>query len=189
MKHLSDSTLALYAGRDLGLLARWRAERHLAVCETCRQEVEEYTDLREALPELAEMPDLHWNRMAAEMKANIRLGLAAGECVKDARPASRERTSLFGPRALISYASITALLVASVLLERPAPKMPLPDETAVVLRATPGAIEWNGGGRGLSLLHQPGSDVTVLVDARGSVRAGYVDEETGYVTINKVYAQ
>src|SRR5512133_2221986 len=106
MSHPSEATLALYAGRDLGWFARRRTERHLAGCEHCQREVEAYQSLRSVLPDLSEVPDLHWNRMAAEMKANIRLGLAAGECVRE--PASERYPRLFGSRALVSYASIAA---------------------------------------------------------------------------------
>ena len=46
MNHPTDATLALYAGDDLGLLARWRTERHVARCERCREEVDVYSDIR-----------------------------------------------------------------------------------------------------------------------------------------------
>ena len=39
MTHLSPQVRALYAGRDLGQWARWRAERHLAVCADCRPQL------------------------------------------------------------------------------------------------------------------------------------------------------
>jgi hypothetical protein len=188
MNHPSEATLALYAGRDLGFVAQWRTGRHLAGCGRCRSEVEVYAELREALPELGALPDLHWNRLAAEMKANIRLGLAAGECVRESRAASHGR-SLFGSRALVSYASIAALLVASLLLERPVPKVSRANSAEVVLRGTSGGIELKEGGRTLSLLHRRATDVTVMVDAQGSVNSRYVDAETGYVTINNIYAQ
>ena len=57
------------------------------------------------------------------MKANIRLGLAAGECVRNDRAAAGEPISWLGTRALVAYASIAALVTASVLLERPAPRL------------------------------------------------------------------
>ena len=85
MKHPDEATLALHAGGDLGLIARWRTNRHLSRCERCREEVAAFQGLREVLPDLAEMPEVPWNRLAAEMKANIRLGLAAGECVEASR--------------------------------------------------------------------------------------------------------
>ena len=189
MNHPSDATLALYAGRDLGFFATWRTERHLAGCERCRREVENYDEMREILPELGELPALHWNRLAVEMKANIRLGLAAGECVREPERERVSRRSLFSSRALVSYASIAALLVAGLLLERPLPKTTARDAAEVVLRATPNGIELKEGGRALSLLHRRATDVTYLVGAQGSMRSRYVDAETGYVTINNVYAQ
>src|SRR5271169_6208843 len=81
MKHPNEGTLALHAGGDLGLVAGWRTERHLAKCDRCRDSLAAFSELREVLPELAEIPEVPWNRLAAEMRANIRLGLAAGECV------------------------------------------------------------------------------------------------------------
>lgn len=189
MNHPSDATLALYAGRDLGFVTRWRTERHLAACERCRKEVEAYDDLRQVLPELEELPALPWNRLAAEMKANIRVGLAAGECVGDAGSERVRRRSFFSPRALVSYASIAALLVAGLLLERPLPRTSPRDAAEVVLRATPDGIELKEGGRALSLLHGRATDVNYLVGAQGSMKSRYVDAETGYATINNIYAE
>lgn len=186
MKHPSDATLALYAGRDLGWLAQWRVRRHLARCERCRGEAAGYEDARRVLPELSELPGLPWNRLAAEMRANIRLGLEAGECVReDAAP-----YPWLGMRSMVAYASIAALVFASVLLvERPAPRMAGSSARGVVLQATSGGIEWNDGRQALGLMHRTAGNVTYTAGAQGSMRARYVDSETGYVTINNVYAQ
>ena len=189
MNHPSDATLALYAGRDLGLFANWRTERHLAGCERCRREVESYEEMRDVLPELGQLPEVHWNRLAAEMKANIRLGLAAGECVREPEHEPVTARRLFSSRALVSYASIAALIVAGLLLERPVPKTTARDAAEVVLRATPNGIELKEGGRAMSLLHNSATEVTYLGGAQGSMRSRYVDAETGYVTINNVYAE
>jgi hypothetical protein len=35
--------------------------------------------MREMLPELKQLPGMPWNRIASEMRANIQLGLVAGE--------------------------------------------------------------------------------------------------------------
>ncbi|MFZ0936327.1 MAG: hypothetical protein WA015_18545, partial [Bryobacteraceae bacterium] len=91
MKHPNQATLALHAGGDLGAIARWRARRHLARCAECREEIARFEQLRQFLPSLADSPELQWNRLAAEMKANIRLGLAAGECVSADEPAGAGR--------------------------------------------------------------------------------------------------
>jgi len=94
MKHPNEATLALHAGGELGALARWKTGRHVSRCEQCRDEVEAFIGLREIVPDLAEIPEVPWNRLAAEMKANIRLGLAAGECVGATRSHGATRRSL-----------------------------------------------------------------------------------------------
>jgi anti-sigma factor RsiW len=99
MKHPNQATLALEAGGELGLFARWKTERHLSRCDRCRDEVAQYERLREVLPELAEMPGVPWTKLAAEMKANIRLGIAAGECVRTGAQPLRE-TPLFAGNAV-----------------------------------------------------------------------------------------
>src|SRR5215831_4773166 len=98
MKHPSQATLALHAGGDLGPVARWFTERHVSHCERCREEVEAFQLTRQILPDLAEIPEIPWNRLAAEMKANIRLGLAAGECVRLGDPPLREARWFTGAR-------------------------------------------------------------------------------------------
>jgi len=45
------------------------------------------------------------------------------------------------------------------------------------------------GDRMLTLRPPNVGDVTYLVSAQGTLRADYVDEETGQVTIHNVYAQ
>src|SRR5947209_17694056 len=74
MKHPSQEILALHAGGDLRWLERWRTNRHLAACDECRDEVAAFSELRETLPQLNEIPEVPWNKIAAEMRANIRLG-------------------------------------------------------------------------------------------------------------------
>ena len=94
MTHPDQTILALYAGQDLGWFRRRRTERHLASCRQCRNEVQAFASARDHLVALNELPAISWNRLAIEMKANIRLGLAAGECVRGERMASR--LGLFG---------------------------------------------------------------------------------------------
>jgi len=189
MKHPSQATLALHAGGDLGWLARWRADRHLARCPRCRDDMAAFSGLREILPDLSETPELSWNRLAAEMKANIRLGLAAGECVRgDAPP----RHTLFTrARAAVALASVVAVLVTGLVLQHPAPRPGAAPADAVVVQSTVDGdgIQVREGGRALRLLHTGARNVTYSVGAQGSMRARYVDPNTGYVTINNVYAE
>ncbi len=187
MKHPNQATLALHAGGDLGWIARWRAERHLTRCERCREEVAAFDRMREMLPGLADPPQIPWNRLAAEMKANIRLGLAAGECVRaGARPLRESFLSNRG-RTAVAFASVLALLVTGIVLEHPAP-VTSKDEGPVV-QATGNGIQVREGGQALGLLNTGAQNVMYSMNAQGSMRARYVDPETGYVTSNNVYAQ
>jgi hypothetical protein len=191
MKHPSEATLALHAGKDLGVLARWRVERHLAGCDRCRDEVEAFRAVREIAPELAETPELAWNRLAAEMKANIRLGMAAGECVRsEAAPVHLHPVRGFRPA--MAAVSLVVLAAAGILLERPRPSPRVAMQEGFVVQHTADGIQVQEGGRGFGLLHtavRDAREVTYTVGAQGSMRARYVDPETGNVTINNVYAE
>lgn len=187
MRHPSQATLALHAGGDLGPIARWRAERHLADCEECRGEVARFQALREILPDLGEIPDVPWNRLAAEMRANIRLGLAAGECVRPEE--ARLRKSIFSPRAIVAVVSVIALLATGLMLERPGPRQVFARSEGIVVQSTVNGIQVRSGGEALQLMHAGAENVFYTVGAQGSMRARYVDPQTGYVTINNVYGE
>jgi hypothetical protein len=183
----------LQAGGDLRWFARWRTERHLRRCPRCREEVAAFETARQVAGDLAEIPDVHWNRLAAEMKANIRLGLAAGECVRpDERPL-RDTPLFTGIRAAVAMASVAALLVTGMVLERPAPVTTAYADDSLVVQATSRGIQVRKGGQELRLNNPdeltPADRVVYAPDAQGSVRARYVDPKTGYVTINNVYAE
>lgn len=190
MKHPSQANLALQAGDDLGFFARWRVERHLRQCDRCREALESYQVTRQILPDLAEIPEIPWNRLAAEMKANIRLGLEAGECVRLGDPPLRETRWFTGARTAVALASIAVLLVTGAVLERPVPApTPVADEGMVVQATENGnGIQAGRSGQALRLMN-PAQRVLYSTDAQGSMRARYVDPETGYVTINNVYAE
>jgi len=193
-RHPSEASLALYAGGELSRWRRWRIERHVAVCAECRRDVSAFSALREDTRDLAELPEVSWEPMAAEMRANIRLGLEAGECVTP-HPAAIVRLNW---RALAACASLAALLVVSLLIERPArPVAALEPSEMAVLQTSGSGIQVTEGEQTMMLLNErahgsgtkgDGKDVNYL--ATGSaLRARYVDAETGYVTINNVYAQ
>ena len=190
MKHPSQETLALHAGGDLGWLVRWQTKRHLSTCDNCRDEVAAFSDVREVLPELNQMPDVPWTRIAAEMRANIHLGLSAGECVRvgDA-PLSglfTARLSAFsGARAAVAFAGVCALLVAGLMLERPSPSSP----SEPVVQATYNGIQRRSGDRAFGLMHAGARNVTYTVGAQGTLGARYVDPETGAMTMTIVYVE
>jgi hypothetical protein len=183
MKHPNQASLALYAGGDLGFFARWRTERHVAQCDRCAEELARFGAVREIVTDLSEIPEIQWNRLAAEMKANIRLGLAAGECVRTAELPLRDRPLFSGFRTLVAVASIITLVVTGLVLENPTP---LKADGSTVLRRIHNGIEAGGGGHTFRLMNTGAERVTLSVGAH-SMGARYVDPKTGYVTINSVY--
>lgn len=190
MKHLDQATLALHAGGDLGSFARWRADRHLAQCDLCRDEADAFAATREIVTDLAEIPEVPWNRLAAEMRANIRLGLEAGECVRSSDAPLRQTPLFNGARAAVAFASVVALLVTGIVLERPSPNLTAVADDSQVVQAMAGGIQVRRGAQALRLMNPDGLDpqqrVMYSTDAQGSMRARYVDPDTGNVTINRV---
>ena len=145
---------------------------------------------REILPELAATPEVAWNRLAAEMKANIRLGLAAGECVRAEDLPAAVAPPFAGARALVAFASVIVLVAAGLVLERPAEAPGAGPFQGSEVRATANGIQVRGGGGALQILNAgvEANEVTYTPGAQGSMRARYVDSETGYVTVTDVYA-
>ena len=188
MKHPSQEMLALQASGDLGLVAWWKTARHLKGCPTCRDEVAAFAEMREILPELNQIPEVPWNRIAAEMRANIHLGLAAGECVRESA-APLPASPLFGAaRATLVFGGVLAVLVTGLVLQRPAPSGSGGNEP--VVQATANGIQRRAGDQSFGLMNSSGArSVTYSVDAQGSMGARYVDPETGNVTMTKIYVE
>jgi hypothetical protein len=210
--HPSESDLALYSGDDLGAWQRWRIRRHLSSCSLCRQEVKAYRDGLASIHQAAgtELPaHTNWTRLSQEMTGNIRVGLAAGECIagfeKTIRPPGQRlmwHTGMVLAGVLILAVSSLWLrlsgdersqLAASfnrVRWERILKPLRSPAllQDAVVLEAGPSEIELkgaNGGALKLLLPHSVGGTVSINMQDSAGVR--YVDADSGQVTTNRVY--
>jgi hypothetical protein len=192
--HASEYDLALLAGGELGFFSRRRVTSHLKKCPDCRQAYERFLSARIELREgAAELPlHLDWNRLAAEMSANIHLGLAAGEIVAvQTRP-----RQLTGWRPAMVLASALLVVLAAWWVNQPPPavleqagKMAAIEVPQVFVESTASGIEVKDHGRILQLRHPEDTDVATSVSLQGAVRARYVDSESGQVTINNVYVQ
>ncbi|HZU25231.1 MAG TPA: hypothetical protein VFA04_06895 [Bryobacteraceae bacterium] len=209
MRHPTLSELALYAGNDWGALTRWRVRRHITLCPACRQEVRANQAAREALRDFtAQMPlGVEWERLAEEMTGNIRVGLAAGECVGDF-PVKR-RSPLLRWNIAASMAMLVVLFAAAIVIN-----MPRSDSGRLggvverlfgydrshqhtesiaaapafgVLEASPRLIAMHANGSTLSVAPDSASNVRVSVSLEGSAAARVVDSDTGQVTISRVY--
>ena len=185
MRHPNQATLALHAGGDLGRFARWRLERHLAKCDACAAEVAAFASTSEMMSALAELPEIPWNQLAAEMKANIRLGLAAGECVRGMEPSLRSGW-FSGVRAAVACAGIVVLIATGIVLERPEPPAVL--AAGPTVEAIDNGIQWSAGGTAVGLMNHGVKSVNYLPNAEGGMSASYVNA-SGYITVNTVYGQ
>ena len=187
--HPDPAKLALHAGGDLGWFEAWKTERHAARCEECREEIAAYQGVRELLPRLSEMPELPWNRLAGEMRANIRLGLSAGACVGDVEARAASVPLFAGFRGALAMGALLALVVTGLILERPTPS--IMSAGVPVVQATRDGIERRSGDRGFALMHAgvEVKDVTYSVGAQGTMGASFVDPQTNLVTMTKVYVE
>ncbi len=199
MKHPSESDLALYAAGDLNWAKQKLAGRHVAQCGACQSMVVEYSELRAGVREFPKLPgNMQWSRLAAEMSANIRLGIEAGECVSP-RAIGRSKTALpvhFGGvpswrRLSIACAVLCMVAGIAFIVEHP-PSLAAPrftgTEMGTVLEASEAGLQISEGSQTMRLLNTSGTDVSRTVGARGEVGARYLDPN-GYVTVSQVYGQ
>jgi hypothetical protein len=201
--HVQETELALFASGDLSLWRTATVRLHTTGCVACRARVEAYRLDRERLKqEAAEMPPgVDWDRLAAEMTANIRVGLEAGECVAP----RRKKRIAWGWQAAAAAAGITLLVGAALWLNFPmSDKAALGkamgqlihgapsgyrEETGPVVEASSTGIELRENGSALKISQGALRPVAVSVSAQGSASARYVDADTGQVTITSVYVQ
>jgi hypothetical protein len=195
-QHPGEDILALHSSGDLDFKDRLRVALHIRGCSTCREHVANHKSLQADLASLratSSDPLGDWDRLSEEMTANIRLGISAAECVG---PASR-RTSRFAGffwNPAVMAAGAFALLTGAFLLNMPLDRIErlwhLRDHSGLVLESTASGIEMRRDGRALISVHHPdrkSHDVAANLD--GSMSAGYVDDETGQVTIINVAGQ
>jgi len=174
-RHPGEADLALFAGGELGPLARWRIEGHLSRCAPCRKVVCEFFELRSKVIDLAELPPIDWAQLAARIH---RQAEGAGE---SSAPATMLRP------AWGAVAALLVLIAAGLYLINPFPKPAGP----VRLDASAGGVELRVGDRQvLTLLNtsEKETQVSWRVSA-DAVSARYLDASTGLITVNNVYAQ
>ena len=202
--HVTETNLALYAAGDLpvwqGLVAAW----HVRGCEECRSLVEAFRADRDRLRQSKDrLPEnVDWDALSAEMTANIRVGLAAGECVT---PRAPKAAGLAWLRPAAAAAGIVVLLAGAWWLNIPRTDTetigrairniatgergtPL-QERGPMVGASSSGVELSENGGKLGIEQSGLQPVMFSVSAQGSASARYVDQDTGQVTITAVYVQ
>lgn len=206
MKHPSIDKLALYAGGDLPWFTRWSLYRHIGGCPQCQAEIAAFRDASATARREAQNPDtdelpagVQWDRLSAEMRANIHLGLEASEAISAYTP-SAEPSIATGPAQGLSW-RMAALATGFVVLlsigywlnasrkSEQLAAMRGPDP--IVAEASERGVGMSDGNKGMELQGPAPNQLAaiVAVSTQGSAGAQYVDEETGQITVNNVYVE
>lgn len=191
--HPSENDLALLAGGDSG---RWKGfflKRHIARCGDCRDTLASFTELRSDARELSSdsasiMPETDWDLLAGEMRANIRLGLAAGECVAEAPAPILPAT--WKPRLALGAVCVLLLTGAGIFLHGLLPNdNPAGVVHAATVESNSTGVQVTTGSSSMTLMNHSGVAGDQTVSSDGAIRASYVDGDTGTVTVTSVYVE
>jgi len=205
--HVAETNLALYVSGDVSLWRSALVSLHLAQCSRCRNRADAYRSDRTQIQRIAsEMPvgvesEPDWDRLAMEMTANIRVGLAAGECVA---PRRRKPVTL-GWRPAAAMAGLVVVLASAWWLNMPPSTTQalgramtaiwhghgsvMQEERGLVVEATSSGIELRENGGTLGVSQGAARPLAVSVSVQGSASARYINADTGQMTITSVYAQ
>ncbi|MEJ5368111.1 MAG: hypothetical protein WHT08_07330 [Bryobacteraceae bacterium] len=187
--HPDARDLALHAGGDLPWARRLAVAWHLRRCGACQRELQGFRDALAALRSGAGLPPgVDWESLAAEMQANIRLGLAAGEAIRRRGQKEGFRAADWRAAAVVTAALAIVAVAGWTLQRRPAPA-PSPSSAEVVLRPTEEGLSVKWGGTEAAVFGPGRAPAAAAVSWDGGVRAPFLDEETGQVTIYDVAAQ
>jgi hypothetical protein len=202
-RHVAETDLALYAAGDLQLWRRAVVHLHVRRCSECSGLVEalraDRGQLRQSVDAMPESVD--WEQLAAEMTANIRVGLAAGECVT---PRERKVSPISWRPAAIA-AGLVVMLAGAWWLNIPSTDTEAigralrnlatgqrsdspQEESGPMVRASSSGVETRENGARLGIEQSGLQPVMFSVSTQGSASARYVDD-TGQVTITAAYVQ
>jgi hypothetical protein len=196
--HPDAPTLALLAGGELPFWRRWSPAWHVRFCSHCQAELRQFRALRAALPAEAldesaaadALPGVAWSVFEAEMRANIRLGLAAGALAGE--PESVPQPAPPAPVPFWRWATVCGALVfvlgAGWWLGTPR-HTPTPVVQSVLTLPVEGEDSGTAQAPGFELLVPASDTARTEADFNGATRARLIDGETGRVTLQQVYAQ
>jgi hypothetical protein len=111
----------LFAGGELGPVARWRIERHLQQCGACQDAVADFFHLQSEVSGLAEIPSLDWDAMARGIAARVR----------QEAPAEEKAPGWFAGPRVWQVGLATAALLCAIVVVRQFPQFQDGNEAAV----------------------------------------------------------
>ncbi len=199
--HPHPSELALFSGDDLPRIASWQISRHLKHCSDCEHQVVLLRSAKRELNREAKGETLtafeaiaDWARLEREMLGNISVGLDAARCIENV---GRRRTLFLRAGLAAAFVSLFAIGWMTHIPREQTEHMVSslgrvftvnrPQAAGPVLRTTPDGITVRAQGSALTILHPPSA--VIGMSGASAVSARYLDDDTGQVTITKVYAQ
>lgn len=182
---LSEKEVALLAGNDAGFLLRLKARLASRGARALQPGDAAFSRIRTEMPRFRELPEYFaWDSLAAEMKANILVGVEAGEAIR-----SRPAPVAVGWKAGLAFAGIALVVVSGYWWQLPGRFAGQEAPLVSVLEARPGGLELQNRDTALTVMYDRRSGQQALSGGLGSMRADYVDEETGQLTVAHVYAE
>ena len=124
LQHPRETDLALFAGGESGPFARWRIERHVESCEQCQSLAAAYFRLPDELRELAEVPHIDWNEMAAAIEVGVENDRLASE--------SQRNRGFVPPVAWQAGLAVAGVVIALVIVRGPQLEQSLGDAPKTV---------------------------------------------------------
>ena len=154
LHHPRETDLALFAGGELGPLARWRIERHLDKCARCQEDVSDFFHLQGDLDELAETPSVDWQALAHRIKVAAAQELPETEAVSLA--------AWFGRPAAWRMGVVSATALCAFVIYKQLPLVETDPQSAAIsnMVAFEGALKVEGDQLGQTKASAPDEEIT-----------------------------
>lgn len=202
-EHPKANDLALLAGDDLPVWRRLTIANHVQRCAHCEHEVRQFQSAAAEIKRAGASETLtafeavgNWPSLEREMIGNIKVGVAAAQCIEKAGARRFHHW-----RASFIVAALSVLFIAGWLIHIPnsdtermlsAFRLAFTGSrmaAGTILQTTPEGVAVRSQGAMLTVLHPASAQVTLSLSGGSSVGARYFDDETGQVTITSVYGQ
>ena len=161
LHHPRETDLALFAGGELGPLARWRIERHLDKCARCQEDVSDFFHLQGDLNDLAELPAVDWQALAHSIK------VAAAQAEPETEAVSL--AGWFGRPAAWRMGVVSATALCAFVIYKQLPLVETDPQGATISNmALEGALEVEGDQLGQTKASAPAEEfaATAFADHR-----------------------
>jgi hypothetical protein len=204
-RHPDQSILSLVAGGDVAWWESLKTRWHVRFCPQCKLQVEQFrlarmelglvsgADLQHPVDTQPGESETAWNALEAEMRANIRLGLAAGSLASGPSEAGDVdlAPSPFAPWRWAALCGAMAFVLTAGWLLRSPGGAPLPMTSTPAFEIPMSGQAGEGAGRagGIQLLVPVANVSRTEAGFDGSTRSRVIDGETGQVTLQQVYVE